>query len=72
MKKYKYNIGIKITKEGDNAFFAESIKTGDHFSQGRTKNEAIANFIKSLSMTVDEHLKRHGHIKQLKGMIVKK
>lgn len=54
------NIRVVIVPDGD-AFFAQGLEI-DHAAQGSSIEEVKKNFEKSLTATIEQHLKIHGDI----------
>lgn len=58
------NLNIEVSEEPGGYFFAQT-SDGEFFGQGNTKDEAMANCIKSLHWTIEEHLKIYGNLNHL-------
>lgn len=58
---------VLLSKE-DGGWFAQGVEI-DYVASGATADEVKKNFADGLALTIDEHLKMHGHIKNiLKGV----
>lgn len=59
----KAPIHMMLVKDGP-GFYIEGVEI-DHFGQGKTEEEAVSSFKKSLIWTIEAHIKEHGHLDAL-------